>query len=287
MINFIIYKIGEFIALHLPLRFAYGVARIVSDLHLLFFRKDRENVAANLRAIFPDKDLSQIRTIRQAMFRNFAKYLVDFFRSSLLNSKNLGEFASIKNSHYINQALAKGKGVILLSAHLGNWELGAIGLALSGYPVAAVFLPHRHKRVNDFFNSKRERKGVKVITLGRAVRNCLSSLRENMLVGLVGDRVFYAAGFLTDFFGLPTYLPKGAAAFSLQTGAPIVPIFVIRNSNDTYTLMLEKPIEHNATGNKETDFTQLLFKCKLVLEDYIKRFPEQWYMFRKFWLQNR
>ncbi len=286
MIYCLTYKIGRFIALHLPLKLAYKIAIIFSDVRYLFAGKDRANVAANLKAIFPDKSPKELKSIRLAMFRNFAKYLVDFFRFSLLDKEYIKKNILVVNTDYIDEALIRGKGVIAITAHLGNWELAGVTTALLGYPIGAVALPHRHKSVDVFFNSQRQKKGLIVIPLGRAARQCLELLRENKMIALAEDRVFNAAGMLTDFFGLPTRLPVGPAAFSLKTGAPIIPGFMLRNPDDTFKLVFEKPIEFYPSGDKDKDLRDLLFKCKAVIEDYIRRYPEQWFMFRKFWVQG-
>lgn len=286
MIYYLIYKIGIFVALHLPLKWAYRVAIFVSDLHYLFAGKDRANVAANLRAIFPNKSLSEIRSIRLAMARNFAKYLADFFRFTLLEKEDIKKMVEIEGLHYIDEALVKGKGAIILTAHIGNWELAGVAVGLLGYPLAAVALPHRHKSVDNFFNSQRQRKRMMVIPLGRAARHCLNFLHGNKIIALAGDRVFNTTGILLDFFGLPTHLPEGPAAFSLKTGAPIIPGFMTRNPDDTFKLIFEKPIEFHPCGDKDKDIIQLTSKCKAIIEDYIRRYPEQWFMFRKFWVDK-
>ena len=287
MIYYLIYRMGQFLALSLPRKLAYKVAIFFSDLHYLFAKKDRVNVTANLKAIFPEKSMSEIKTIRMAMFRNFAKYLVDFFRFSLLNKDNIKDLVTIENLHYVDAALAKGKGAITLTAHLSNWELAGVAMPLSGYPLGAVVLSHRHKSVNDFFTHQRESKGVIVMPLGKAARQCLKLLHENKLVALVGDRVFDSSGVLADLFGLPTYLPTGPAVFHLKTGAPIVPGFMIRNPDDTFRLVFNKPLEYTPTGDKEKDIVQLTSKCKEIIEDYIRRYPEYWFMFRKFWVEEK
>ncbi|MFH1678749.1 MAG: lysophospholipid acyltransferase family protein, partial [Candidatus Omnitrophota bacterium] len=276
MIYYLIYKLGEFIAINLPLKLAYKVAILISDLRYLIAAEDRKNVAANLKVIFPNKSLAEIKSIRLSMFRNFAKYLMDFFRFSLLNKENIknSQFGLV-NQHFIDEALAKGKGVIILSAHIGNWEIGGVGLALLGYSIGAVALPHRHKSVDNFFNSQRQNKGLVVMPLGKAARSCLQLLRENKIIALAGDRLFNSNGRLTDFFGMPTYLPEGPAAFSLKTGAVIVPGFVVRDKNNISNLIFEKPIEYRSSGDKERDLMQILNKYKTIIEDYIRRYPEQ------------
>jgi KDO2-lipid IV(A) lauroyltransferase len=284
MVNYILYRIGQFVALHLPLKLGYKIAVFFSDMHYIFGYKDRKRVKENLKAIFPGKPDREIRRIRIRMFRNFAKYLVDFFRFEKLDAEYIKNNIRIENIRYFEEALSKSKGAIVLTAHLGNWELGGVVIALCGYPFWVVALPHKDKRVDNFFNSQRESKGIKVIPLGKAVRKSLDVLKENKILALVGDRDFSEKGMILDFFGKPTFFPEGPAAFSLKTGATIVPGFMLRNGDDSFTLRIEKPLDFIPTGNKERDLRELITRYKIIFEDYIRRFPDQWYMFRKFWI---
>ena len=285
MFRYLLYIIGQFIALHLPLKAGYKLAEVISDTRYLFAYQDRRAVRGNLKVIFPQKSDREIRQIRIRIFRNFAKYLVDFFRFSKIDQEYIRQNIRLENLHYIDQALREGKGAIALTAHLGNWELGGIVIPLLGYPFWAVALPHKDKRVNAFFNFQRESKGLKVIPLGRAVRKCLDVLKNNEIVALAGDRDFTEKGMVIDFFGKPTFLPEGAAAFALKTGARIVPGFMFRNKDDSFTLRMEKPIEFIPTQNNQDDLIRLIRQCKMVIEDYIRKYPEQWYMFRRFWIE--
>lgn len=287
MFNYILYRIGQFVALHLPLKIGYKIAVFISDLRYIFADQDRRNVKANLKVIFPDKSEREICKIRIRMFRNFAKYLVDFFRFEKLDTEYIKKNIKIENIHYFDEALSKRKGVIVLTAHLGNWELGGVVIALLEYPFWVVALPHKDSRVNKFFNFQRQSKGLQVIPLGRAARQCLNVIRENKILGLVGDRDFTENGVVLDFFGRPAFFPEGPAAFALKTGAPIVPGFMLRNPDDTFTLRIERPVEFTPTGNKEKDFAELVGRYKALFEEYIRKYPDQWYMFRRFWVENK
>jgi len=282
MFDYIFYRIGQFIALSLPLKAGYAFAVFVSDLRYLFAFGDRKIVSENLKAIFPEKSSREIRRIRIRVFRNFAKYLVDFFRFSKINKDSVGKYMGVENIQYLDQALKKGKGVVVLSAHLGNWELGGAVIGLLGYPFWVVVRPHKDKIVDDFFNKQRESKGLKIIPLGKAGRQCFRVLKENQLLGLVGDRDFTDKGIALDFFGRPTIFPVGPAELSLKTGATIIPGFMIRNSDDSCTLKIYKPVEFSPTGS-EDDLTQLMKSYINIFEDAIRQYPEQWYMFRRFW----
>lgn len=283
--NYYIYRLGQFIALSLPLRFVYFFAAFLAQGYYFLALGDRRSVKANLRVIFPEKSNRQLRKISRMVFRNFAKYLVDFFRFEKLDRQYIDKNVKLENLHYFDEALAKGKGVVVLTAHLGNWELGGVVIAQLGYPFWAVALPHKNKKVNDFFDAQRNRKGVKVIAMGKAVRSCITEIRKNHMVALVGDRDFSEKGIIIDFFGKATHFPEGPAALSLMTGASIVPGFMLRNPDNSFTLRIEKPVEFTPTGDKIKDLANLIGVYKNIIQDYIRQYPQQWYVFRKFWVE--
>jgi KDO2-lipid IV(A) lauroyltransferase len=105
------------------------------------------------------------------------------------------------------------------------------------------------------------------------------------MVALVGDRDFSGKGLIIDFFGRPTHFPEGPAALSLMTGASIVPGFMLRNPDDSFTLRMEKPVEFTPSGDKAKDLEDLIGVYKNIIQDYIRKYPEQWYIFRKFWVE--
>jgi KDO2-lipid IV(A) lauroyltransferase len=286
VVNYLLYRIGQLIALNLPIKLGYKIAIFFSDLHYLFASKDRRLVKENLKVIFPEKSSREIRRIRLRVFRNFAKYLVDFLRFQKLDAQYIKKNIRFENRHYFDEALSRGKGVVVLSAHLGNWELGSAIVAILGYPFYVVALPHKNKKVDAFFNEQREGKGIKVVPLGRAVRTCLNALKENKMIGLVADRDFTEKGIIIDFFGKPAYFPEGPAAFALKAGAVLVPAFMLRNKDDSFTLKIEKPLEFSPGAKENNALAELVKKYKVIIEDYIRRYPDQWYMFRKFWISE-
>ncbi|MBU1870277.1 MAG: lysophospholipid acyltransferase family protein [Candidatus Omnitrophica bacterium] len=284
MLNYLLYRIGQFIALAVPLNIGYAIAGFIADVRGMVAREDKKAVTGNLKTIFPEKSDNEIEKLRIQMFRNFSKYLVDFFRFQKLNKDFIEKNVRIENSCFLDEAIAKGKGVIILTAHLGNWELGGVVAALSGYSLWVVALPHKDKQVDDFFNSQRQSKGIYVIPLGKAVRKCLTVLNEKKILALVGDRDFTEKGALLDFFGRKSIFPEGPAAFTLKTGASIIPGFMLRNQDDSFTLRFEKAISHKQTTNTQKDVEEIIGRYITTFEDYIRKYPDQWYMFRRFWV---
>ena len=281
------YRIGKFLALHLPLNISYALATFLSEMHYLSSKKDRVIVRENLKAILADASPREINRITHEVFRNFGRYLNEFFRFTELDKEFIDRHVKIEGMDYVDEALRKGKGIISLSAHLGNWELGGITFAMLGYPFVAVTLLHSDQRINNFFNLHRECKGVTVVHVKTGMRECFRSLRQNKIIALMGDRDFTNTGILVDFLGRPALIPRGAAVFHLRTGARIVPVFMIREgSSDYFRLVFEKPIEFTPTGNEEADIMALTNICIKVIESYIRRYPEQWLMFRPFWFDR-
>jgi len=283
VLNFFLYRLGQFIAVSLPLKFVYGIGVFLADLQYIFAFRDRRYVRNNLKVIFPQESSRFINKTSRKVFQNFAKYLVDFFRFEKLDRSFIDRKVKLENLENFDQALKKGKGVIVLTAHLGNWELGGVVIAQLGYPFWAVALPHKSKMVNDFFDRQRNRKGVKVIAMGKAVRSCISEIRKNHMVALVGDRDFTEKGVVVDFFNKPTHFPEGPAALSLMTGAPIVPGFMLRNPDDSFTLRIEKPLSFQPSPDKKKDLIELVAMYNKIFEGYILKYPDQWYVFRNFW----
>ncbi|MDO8662761.1 MAG: lysophospholipid acyltransferase family protein [Candidatus Omnitrophota bacterium] len=283
MFNYFLYRFAQAFTLSLPLKSAYRIAGFFSGIYYAFAFRDRKAVGENLKVIFPDKPDSEISKIRKGLFLNFAKYLVDFFRFKKLDAEYLKKNVRLKNLHYIDEALSKGAGAILVTAHLGNWELGGVVISILGYPFMTVALPHKSKMVDDFFNAQRKIKGTQVLPLGNAAKGCLKGLRSNEVLALVGDRDFAGKGMIIDFFGKPAVFPVGPAALALQTKAKIIPGFMLRNADDSFELVMNKPLEYTASGDSQKDLREIITSYKSIFEDYIRRYPEQWYMFRRFW----
>lgn len=286
MFRYYIYKFGQFCVHHLPLRWAYAIANLLSDIHYSCSFRDRKFVKNNLRVIM---GRSQVEFEAREVFCNFGKYLVDFFRmQKTLDQAYIKENIKIKNIERLYQALKEKKGGILITAHIGNWELGAAVLSLLGHPVVGVALPHKERPVNDLFNKQRERWGITIVPTNGVIRRCLESLKENELVALVADRDFTQNGVEVYFLSKKTLIPKGPAVFCAKTGAPIIPTFFIRNADDSFTMEFEELIYPPVVQEEvvpEGLIDSIVEKYAMVIEQKIRQYPTQWLMFREFWIQ--
>jgi len=157
--------------------------------------------------------------------------------------------------------------------------------AIKGYDISAVVLNHKYKKINEFFIRQREKKGMKAIPINAIMKRCISALSKNGTLALLGDRDFTNSGIVLDFFGVPTSIPKGPAMFSVKLGSPIVPTFFIRDNRFNYKLIFDKPIEMNGSTGLEKDeaIKGMTQKIIPIMEKYIREYPYQWLMFRRFW----
>lgn len=286
MIQYILYRIGLWVSVSVPLKVAYKIAKFFAVLQYRFCFRDRRAVMDNLSIIMATFDEKVLRAAARQVFINFAKYLVDFFRFSLVDKNYVDKLVRVEGRQNIDEALKKGNGVIAMTAHVGNWELSAVITAFLGYPVNVIVLSHKHKRINDFFVGQRESKGIKVVPVGVAVRKCFAALKENELIGVAGDRDFTGTGVTVKFLGKDVKMPKGPALFSLKTEAPIIPSFMIRQDDDTYRMFYQRPIDYTPTGNDDEDIAALTGKCAQAIEGIIRQYPTQWFMFRQFWKED-
>jgi len=280
--NYNLYRVGQFLAKILPLGVSNALVMFLCDLHYSFSKTDRRAVESNLKMVLKTDHVpsSQVR----AVFHNFGKYLLEFFTMTRRLSPSFIESnVRINNIEYLNEVLQKGKGGILVSAHIGNWEMGGTVLPMLGFPLSVVALAHKDPRVNALFNAQREAFGAMVIQTEAAVRRVVEHLHKNRLVAILADRDFGNHGIMMDFFGHPTMIPKGAVYFSMKTGTPVIPVFFTRNNDDHFEINIYPPIEApkipdgKITDEAAKDFIK---NYLTIIEGEIRKNPSQWLLFR-------
>ncbi len=285
MTQFMMYKISQSVVESMPRSLAYSVADCMMDVYYLSSSKMRTVVRNNLQLISQGQS-SDIRRNSRQVFRNFGRYMVDFFQMNGINRDFMTENVRVSGLRNLKKALYHHRGGIILTAHLGNWELGGAVLSRLGYPSLGVALSHADPEVDDFFSRKRTANGLETVAPGQAFRRCLQRLKQNRLVSIVGDYDFSGRGETVTFLGKETSVPKGPAVLSLRTGAPIIPAFMIRDEQGRYVLTIGEPMFPPTEATSESRVEPGLIKIFVqryikTLETQIIRHPSQWLMFRK------
>ena len=238
----------------------------------------------NLKAAFSgEKSDPEIKKIAAKVFENLGKNAAELLNFPKINRGNLEKLVKIKGLEKLDGALAHGNGVILITAHFGNWELLAISMRLKGYKGAAIARRIYFEKYDNFLNRLRGIHDVDVIYRDDSPKKVLRVLKGNGIMGILADQdVDSVDGVFVDFFGMPAYTPSGPVLLAVSSGAKIVPAFIIRR-NGSHELVIEDPIELDDTGEKEKDVVTNTQRWSAVVESYIKRYPEQWVWMHRRW----
>ena len=272
------YCTAQWLSNRLPSGCAFSLAERLADCRWRSSSVDRRTVQQNL-AMLAGSTVSVGDARVREVFRNFGRYLVEFFAMHRVERPQV----EVEGREHLSDARLHGRGAILLTAHVGNWEVAAVAIRRMGFPVAAVALAHDDLVMDRLFNAQRERCGIRVIPLGReAARRSLQSLRDGTLLGLLGDREFGDKGLTLSMFGGRVSLPRGPATLSVRAAVPLVPTFLIREGRWRFRLCLEPPIWPPAHGDHERAVHELTRSYAEILQRYLRRVPEQWLMFQPF-----
>ncbi len=261
-----------------------GVAtRVGAGFGLLAYalsRRYRRIAMQNLLRAFPEWSPAQARATTKRVFRNFGVALAEFLKAPSMSRAEIEKRLQVVGLEHLESALAQGKGVLLITGHFGNWELMARYLCMLGYPIWVIARHTEDPATTDLITLLRERSGYKVIMRDQAVRPVLKALRANEMVGILPDQ--NAGDVFIEFFGQKAGSVAGPAVFHLRTGAPLVPLFNVRLPGDYHRVEILPPMQFEATGDLNADSERIMQALNDVLEEYVRRYPDQW-----LWLHDR
>ncbi|MBP2646346.1 MAG: lipid biosynthesis acyltransferase [Firmicutes bacterium] len=211
----------------------------------------------------------------------FGAMLMDVIAYPLLNQGNINEFVEIEGKEYLTDALALGRGVIVSTAHSGNWELFGAAMALNGFPVVGVAQKQTSASMDRFINEYRSMSGMQPV-YKTGVRDMIRLLDDGKIIGLIMDQDAGRAGVFVNFFGEPASTPTGPAVLSRLKDSPIVPGFITSTEIGKHKIIFHKPLFIEKSADKEKDVFVVTEKLTRIIEDHIRQYPHEW-----FWLHNR
>jgi KDO2-lipid IV(A) lauroyltransferase len=285
--RYYLYYLGRclaFLFYIIPLRAGLSIAGVLGNVAFLVPGKYRRVTIENLRTAFGgEKSDAEIRATARGVFRNVAKIAVELVNFPRIHTSNIDRFVRITHPEIIDAAFKAGRGTIVLTAHFGNWELLAMTLRVKGYPGVAVGRKIYFDKYDKYLNYLRKVHDVNVMDREQSPRAFLRVLRSNRILGILADQdVDSVEGVFVNFFGRPAYTPIGPVALAKASGAPLIPMFLVR-SGVRHTFHVEKPLELVDTGNKEADMAANTQAWSDVVEKYIRRYPEQWVWMHRRW----
>lgn len=248
----------------------------------------RDVVVRQIAAAFPEWPRAEVERVARAAYGSLGRTTIE---AAVLSSARPGEvldlFDGVDGWELVDEARAAGRGLILVSGHIGNWEIAAAYMAARGVPIEAVARHMANPHVDGYFTRARERGGFRIIHDERAVREVPRAIRANRAVAMLFDQgaVGLASTWVT-FFGRYAKTPRGPATFALRLGAPILFVAAIRQPDMRYRLVVE-PISTASTGDRDADIDRIVAACTDTLERWVRRYPGQYFWHHRRWKHQR
>ncbi len=270
--------VAAFFARIIPMSFGYYLAGCGGEIFYLLSAGRRKKVGHNLkRAMGVGANKSEIRSKTRQVFKNAAKNYFDLIKLPQINLEKLDGKVIIEGIDHLTQSLKEGKGVIIATAHLGNYEFGAHVVASRGFDMMILVEAFDNAPFLEKLASLRRAKRVRIFPVGiSAMREGIQTLRRGGIVTLVCDRDLNGTGIKIQFLGQETAFPVGAVDLALRTGAAIVPIFGLRGPGGISSIFIEPSLKQSRSGDRDQAERENLESLAAVMEKYIRKYPEQW-----------
>jgi KDO2-lipid IV(A) lauroyltransferase len=280
-----ILKSLEYVIGALPMRTAIRTGQALGWFAGSVIRFRRREVEQTLRTCFPNKSDEDIRSTARNMYLHLGGSATELFWYC---RRGTGAFApqmifSKEQSALVEELKARNKGVLVLTAHIGNFELFGTFAALFGHSVTAVVKPIKNAGVQRFWNEQRDTLRFDVLPWRSSYRECVRKLRNNEMVAMIMDQnTVRSQGVFVDFFDRPACTTQGLALLASQSGAPVLPAFMVQRENFKHELVFSEVIEPPPDKSPETiqTYTQ---KYTAVIESWIREYPEQWIWLHRRW----
>jgi KDO2-lipid IV(A) lauroyltransferase len=266
-----------FILALLPRKVSLMMAEVLGRAAYRFLGKYRDITIKNLDASFPD-NLGKNGELAKKVFINMAKNGADWIKLIFSPIGYLDDLITgTEGMEHLDAALKKGRGVVVLTAHLGNWELLASFLRSNGYDGAVIVKKLYFSKFNKIIMRLRDLYKAQVIYRDESPKKMIKILKEGKILGLLADQdIDSLTGVFVNFFGRPAYTPIAPVKLGMVNSSCIVPVFVIRKPDDTYMVSADSPIEFQEDDDKDLVMKKYTQKWTLVLEKYVRKYPDQW-----------
>ena len=290
--TYFLYLSGWRLARALPEGLAYGLANTAGTLAARLSRRKRAIVERNLARITGDHPGSaQLNELVLESFRSYARYWLELFRLRPEDSDVLVERFRVHNLDRLDDVLARGKGAVVVVAHLGNWDAAGAWAGASGRRVATVAEILRPRRLFDLFCEQRRRLGITVFAAERGVgAKLVAAAQDGGMVAILGDRDLGGRGVEVDFFGARATFPTGPASIAVRAGVPILVagVYGVRRTGGErgWEAEIAEPIEL-PEGSGRDALMDVTRHVAAKLEAFIARRPEEWHVFQPFWIEDR
>jgi KDO2-lipid IV(A) lauroyltransferase len=258
----------------------------------LFYYLDWEHRSVALQnlhiAFGQEKSERERKAIAKRTFQNFGMMAIEFFRIPGMNTEDFKKKVSFEGLDEALKLLEKKKGGLLLIGHFGNWELMALMSKVIGNPILVIAKPINQKGVDRWITEIRKVTGLELIPPENATQKVVQALSQNRLVGiLIDQRAKRSRGVWADFFGRKVPTTPGLAVMAMRSGAPVVPVFIVRDGFQKHRLLIKEPVELVLTGDIQKDVEINTQRFTDTLEAMIRQYPDQWLWIHRRWERKK
>ena len=267
----------------LPLGAGAALARIIARWGF-WFPKLRRTGERNLELAFPNLSAGERRRLLRGAFENLGRLLAMFSRFPNRGDV-LKSLIECEGLEHLQAAKQQQRGVILFTGHLGAWELSSFGLSLFGYPLSFLVRQIDNPKIEAIVDRARRSRGNRTIDKTSAAREMLQVLRDGGTLGILVDlNTLDREAIFVDFFGRPASTTFIVAKLALRTGAEVLPVFAPWDQErKRIKLIIDEPLRIERTGDEDEDVRRLTREYTRVVEDYVRRYPDQWLWIHRRW----
>lgn len=228
--------------------------------------------------------LEAAQPIINSLFRKLGQTFFEILYTPTLTPEKIQEYVTIENRHYLDDAMKDGQGVVLVGAHIGNWEWLGAALAMAGFPIASIIKTQPNDQHTKLLNEYRHMTGIKIFTRGTTeIVSAAKAIKEGRQVAFLADQDAGPQGLFVNFLGKISSTPTGPAVFAQKFNAPVVPIFIVRKPDGGHRVVMHQPLYYQDTGNKDEDIANLTIEINTVIEATIRQYPDEWLWFQRRW----
>ena len=268
----------------LPRSWAYALAVMAARFAWLFSPLARPRLEFNLKVARPDLAPRELRRLSWLNFRNHAKAYADLMMIPRANVQAMRRLLQVRGWENLEQARAMGKGVMVVSCHMGSYEIVSAIWSATLAPVSFFAEELEPRALFEWYRETRARLGISVLTLDLGgLRKVTEALQEQEMVITAIDRDIAGTGQVMPFFGRPARIPLGPAAIALRLGVPLLPAYVLRLPDDTYFVEAVQPLFANSTGDARADELRVTQDLLRIIEGFIREHPDQWHLPHQIW----
>jgi lauroyl/myristoyl acyltransferase len=290
MIVYWIFRLIILLGRPFPPGVGYFFARIIADVCYVCFTGKRRALKAAMARVLDTDDESAISLAARSSFRNFGKYVIDFIHFLDSTPEEVRRRITFDDElDRINAIMAEKKGVIFITLHYGNWDMGAAGLSAYGFPVNVVAETFPHPAMNALIQGSRRHLGMKVTPMEKVGPSIIRALHRGEMLALLIDVPEPGGTVRVNFFGSPTDVPVGPARIALRSGAHVMPAILLRikGKEEMVRPVVDFDLTFEKSGNEEEDVERLSQAIMSSLERLIRLDPNQWFIFHDMWNRNQ